>query len=548
MKRAVQFIRIHIFVGLLLILGILGSPLTFALPDIDLSLNPSVKNEYAQLSQQYDAKVADLQKQATAKGLSLQLAPLEQTGERLARSFSQLAAAKTEALRSRHNSTIRVLRRQMDIRFQILERTIARAPVVPPQIRTPNVSARDSGIQGTPADFLYYADSFEGGGTSNGNIFRQAGFSAARCNIDLNTLVQLRYRTTGVIVKVNDRPNCSKHPDIVDLTKTAFSTLAPLSKGRLKGSFVPLGKVSNNIVKEYLPMNYFANLGIEIDPGIPNLYLPNETLRLTGKTNNGEKESLVYIVTPSGKIISYGQEAVVDTRFEYLVPLEEVGEYNFVLASGRSFSGAKSYTFFVLDPALLGQKQYFLEAPSTPVTPKTERREAGDLTPTHVVTFPEIPKNSFVSLQLKNSEGKTLSRIGMEKIAFNAKELALFSEGMAEVRVTSRSSSTAYSLDTLSESGELFSQNMLLTPLYKTEKSIPFTVTTEGAEVRLTLQKESTEPIEGTAYVITPDGTVDEVVFDESFLHANGNLRTTQGATLRYTMRKVGTYLIEVNF
>lgn len=43
------------------------------------------------------------------------------------------------------------------------------------------------------AQVLYYADSFEGGGTSNGNRFRQAGFSAARCTIDLNTLVQVRY-------------------------------------------------------------------------------------------------------------------------------------------------------------------------------------------------------------------------------------------------------------------------------------------------------------------------------------------------------------------
>ncbi|MFZ4461238.1 MAG: hypothetical protein ACOYN2_01485 [Patescibacteria group bacterium] len=50
---------------------------------------------------------------------------------------------------------------------------------------TPNTS--------TGAQVLYYADSFEGGGTSNGNRFRQAGFSAARCNVDLNSLVQVRY-------------------------------------------------------------------------------------------------------------------------------------------------------------------------------------------------------------------------------------------------------------------------------------------------------------------------------------------------------------------
>lgn len=109
----------------------------------------------------------------------------------------------------------------------------------------------------TPADFLYYSDQFEGKYTSNGNIFRQAGFSAARCNVPLNSLLQLRYGDSGIIVKANDRPNCTKHPDIVDLTTGAFSRLASITKGRLAGTVVPLGTLSTETVKEFLPRDYF---------------------------------------------------------------------------------------------------------------------------------------------------------------------------------------------------------------------------------------------------------------------------------------------------
>lgn len=75
----------------------------------------------------------------------------------------------------------------------------------------------------------YYADSFEGMKTANGNPFSQYYFSAAACEIPLNTLLQVRKNNTSVIVKLNDRPNCSKYPNLVDLSKTAFRTLGKIS-------------------------------------------------------------------------------------------------------------------------------------------------------------------------------------------------------------------------------------------------------------------------------------------------------------------------------
>lgn len=91
-----------------------------------------------------------------------------------------------------------------------------------------------------PAQVLYYSDDFENRNTSSGDRFNQSAYSAARCAVDLGRLVQVASGTKSVVVKVNDRPSCSKHPDIVDLTTSAFQALAPLSKGRLTGSFETL--------------------------------------------------------------------------------------------------------------------------------------------------------------------------------------------------------------------------------------------------------------------------------------------------------------------
>lgn len=41
--------------------------------------------------------------------------------------------------------------------------------------------------------------------------------------------------STGVLVRVNDRPNCKRYPNVLDLTSKVFSLFAPLSAGRSSG-------------------------------------------------------------------------------------------------------------------------------------------------------------------------------------------------------------------------------------------------------------------------------------------------------------------------
>jgi uncharacterized protein YkwD len=397
----------------------------------------------------------------------------------------------------------------------------------------------------TDANFLYYADQFEDGRTANGDIFKHAGFSGARCNIPLGTLAQIRFGETSTTVKLNDRPNCTRHPDIIDLTRTAFSTLAPLSRGKIAGSFTSLGVLPSGVTKQYLPTDFFSPLGINLAPNTPNLYALGETLVIKGQTINGLSESLIYLVEPSGNIISYGQSG---SSIEYQIPLTQVGEYELVVAAGRSFSGAKSLRIEVLDPSITSKRQFFARAPSVATPLTTERREAADLTPSFILRTPNAPINTEKKLTIKTAT-REYSAQSMGEIALSEQELSRFTAGeVAQVRVGIRNSSTSYSLDTYSLEGEAYNERVTLAPLYTEERSVATRISVSGSRMTVALPSNTVGNIHASAYIITPSGSVDTVPFENSAKSAAEVLLTPWKASFNYTMKEPGVYLVEVNY
>lgn len=195
---------------------------------------------------------------------------------------------------------------------------------------------------------------------------------------------------------MNDRPNCSKYPNIIDLTTAAFGTLAPLSRGKLEGSVVTLGAIAKGQVKEFFPTDFFSNFSIQLDANIPDFYLPNETLQITGNTTGGSTETLMYLMMPSGKSITLGQDNVDGSRFAYYLPLTEVGDYQLVVASGRSFSATKSLGFTVIDPNVIDGKIYEGNTSTIgAVNISGQRIVTGDLTPTSLLEITGLPENTL---------------------------------------------------------------------------------------------------------------------------------------------------------
>src|SRR5258708_3000902 len=108
----------------------------------------------------------------------------------------------------------------------------------------PQSPAPAPALQTTPSGFAivsFYADSFVGLRTSNGQVFSQDALTCATNQYPLGT--KLRLSTPdgqkSVVVTNNDRPPAWNQR--IDLTKSAFTSLYPISSG--------IGTVKVEVVK-----------------------------------------------------------------------------------------------------------------------------------------------------------------------------------------------------------------------------------------------------------------------------------------------------------
>ncbi len=187
----------------------------------------------------------------------------------------------------------------------------------------------------------FYSDSFDGGSTSNGRTFDQTKYSAAICGIDLGQYLYVSYGGTGIVVEANDRPNCSKYPNVIDLSREAFRTLAPLSVGRISPvSVTPIGWAPMT-AKGFLPRDAFAHLGVLLTIDIPTILFTSDTIEIRGRVTDGKKNMIVYLssedegTSPMSFLVSVKSDGTFRTHI--LLP-ETTGKYALVLASGNSFN------------------------------------------------------------------------------------------------------------------------------------------------------------------------------------------------------------------
>lgn len=136
-------------------------------------------------------------------------------------------------------------------------------------------------------DATFYSDSFEGGNTSNNEIFHQDGFTAAVCDIALGKNIYVSSENTGTLIHINDRPNCNRYPNILDLTRTAFTLFAPASVGRIPSLQIDtLDSIDSHI---------FTSLGVELDSGTPSVYFAGDGIEINGRVLDKKKKVIVYL-------------------------------------------------------------------------------------------------------------------------------------------------------------------------------------------------------------------------------------------------------------
>jgi len=82
-----------------------------------------------------------------------------------------------------------------------------------------------------------------------------------------------------MVVTVNDRPSCSRYPNIIDLSKIAFQELASTSAGRIQDvTLALLGKNIGSFPKKTFYEDSFANLNIQLTTAISNTYFTNDSI------------------------------------------------------------------------------------------------------------------------------------------------------------------------------------------------------------------------------------------------------------------------------
>ncbi|MDD2486891.1 MAG: hypothetical protein PHS92_00775 [Candidatus Gracilibacteria bacterium] len=207
-------------------------------------------------------------------------------------------------------------------------------------------------------ELMYYNDSFEGKKTANGNIYSQNFFSAAKCNVPLNTFIQTIFNSKSLLVKVNDRPNCSRFPNLVDMTTTSFDFLTKRFQGTKKAEFIEVSKVPGNYYKAYIKEDFFSKANVNLNQKIPNSYMVNETLNIGGKILNDNRTLKLIIRYPGQREVTL-EKNDIDKYFLYSIPLDEKGEYRIRFESDSISSD--TFSIYVFDRNEFNGKRLFDE-------------------------------------------------------------------------------------------------------------------------------------------------------------------------------------------
>ena len=112
-----------------------------------------------------------------------------------------------------------------------------------------NLHAQKKHIAKHKGKASFYADTFEGRKTANGDIFRQNNFTAAHKSLPFGTWVKVvnKDNKKSVIVRINDRGPFVKGR-IIDLSKAAAKEIGNTNQG-LFSVFVQVYRKDTNLIQ-----------------------------------------------------------------------------------------------------------------------------------------------------------------------------------------------------------------------------------------------------------------------------------------------------------
>jgi len=201
----------------------------------------------------------------------------------------------------------------------------------------------------------YYGEKFHGKGTASGEVFDASGFTAAHRTLPFNTWLRVKNLENGkeVYVRVNDRGPYAGDNRIIDLSKAAFESISPLSRGVINVSITPVDEPpkeanaedtkSTNYVYcpkienlKYLSKTTFEN--ITLDKSFPNTIITSEVLTLSGISASNKDQVSAFVMNESGDQFPFYANTDNQGRFKLNVSFPIAGEYKLGILPGKSGS------------------------------------------------------------------------------------------------------------------------------------------------------------------------------------------------------------------
>ena len=384
----------------------------------------------------------------------------------------------------------------------------------------------------------YYADFFEGRTTASGETFSQSDFTAAHRTLPFGTRVRVTNVDTlaSVVVRITDRGPYAEGK-IIDLSKAAFSAIAPLSRGVVPVEIsevpasTPLGKPKECDVDkstQVIEKNFYPDI-VFLHP-IPKQVRKNEVLLISGVVTKKPTPSYVSVFYGTGTEKQLFRGVVTNNTFSIPVVFPQTGTFRFSVLAGDS-SYAEASTISVVEPECEGE-QYKESLPPKHISTRTENGNA--------VVLWEKNGNNLFRLQFSQGEQETeLFVFGKNSVVLPPRLFSAFSEGIATLtiwgstadggalyRTTSWKKAepvTVFLVQHVSRHDNI-EPYVQLSPDFMPGETVSFSGT-------------ATHPVSSTGLLIDPNENIREIP-----VHVSGN--TFSGS---FTPDIPGTYTLEIN-
>ena len=383
-------------------------------------------------------------------------------------------------------------------------------------------------------DATYYADVFEGRRTANGSVFSQNNFSAAFCSWSLGRQVYAHSANTWVVLTINDRPNCTRHPNTLDLSKIAFSSFAPLSTGRIDGiSIHELPKSTLQFNKSIFSQYDFSEFSVELNSHISNTYFAGESIRLRWVSKDGASQIFIYL---ENKDTGYSESQVLKTEkngtFDGFISFpREYWEYHFVIASGNRFETTQPRKLYLLPR----------EGISYPINPEHTKANIRFSVKNQKDDFyVSLPLNTFGEFSLQFDE-KSVSSFGQSpKISLDSSFL-----GKASYTFTGYTLSTPSSLDRAPAAPLIQTWSVILDRVYATSGAEKVRIQKQRTNLIFRFRLKFSEQVLPNYYFTLPDGNVLEYTFPQKYRDTDGFLKRDILIQANIPFTQEGTYKLE---